>query len=331
MTADPQAAQPTSQPPVSGSPVGNLPSPSGFALLAKRLWNWTTNCIVTALVLVLGLGFGRQVIRWWTLDAPGDPMSHAPPQPGSGLGDLVRPHEIRFGHHTWRIRRESVAGSREQAMAGLRSSCRVATQASTPPLSSALQGEQHLLDVLRQRTPTDHEPGKWGIYEVDDHFPTVVGIREPDSVPPPTLGKSISQKGCRVVTWGLAVPMSAGAWTLYTFHQTAPSNGESPEFEPPPNGKALLALEVEGGGMLTAVRGSARAETWKSFYDQWFESRGWTAGGGWHQFGRTWSKHYQEKSEGPAGTTDVQFGEDGGGGLSGLLLFTPAPDKLHGK
>lgn len=331
MTVDPLATNPAPQPPLSDTPAGSPSSPKSFAVLARRVSNWTTNSLVTVLVLVLGLGVGRQVIRWWTLDAPDASSAQAPLRLGEGLGDPGRPHEIRFGNSAWRVRREMVTGSREQAVARLRSSCRAATQIATAPAGRNTQGEQRLLDSLRKRKPLDQEFGKWAVYNLDDHFPMLVGVREPDGPQSPTLGQNVAQMGSRVVTWGLAVPMSQGAWTLYTFHPTTPFSGESPDFGLPPNGTVVLSLEVEGGGVLAAIRGPAPVAVWKSFYDRWFETHGWTAAEGWRQVGSTWSRSFVGKPEGPAGRTDVQFGEDGRGGLSGLVLFTPAPDKPHGK
>lgn len=322
MTVDPKAAPPS---PLPDGPPGSSP-PKSFAFLAKRVWNWTTNCIVSALILVLGLGFGRQVIRWWAVDTPGNPVSHAPLELGEGWGEPGRLHEIRFGNSAWQVRREPAKGDREQALAELRSSCREATRSSSLPPGVAAQGEQRLLDALRKHNPADREAGKWRLYELEDHFPIVVGVREPEANGA-TPGQNVAQEGSRVVTWGLAVPMSAGNWTLYTFHQTSPSAGGSQDFGVPPNGNVALALEVEGGGRLMAVRGPARMEVWKSFYDQWFADRGWTAAGAWRQVGQTWSRRYWEKSEQRAGRTDVQFGEDSRGGVSGLLLYAPAPDK----
>lgn len=331
MTADSQATHSAPQPPRSDTPSGRSPSPKSFALLAKRLSNWTTNSIVTVLVLVLGLGVGRQVIRWWKLDTPNASPAGAPLNLGDGLGDPGRPHEIRFGNSAWRMRREMVTGSREQAVAGLRSNCRAVAQVECGSVGGVTPGEQRLLQSLRKRTPLDREDGKWAVYEVDEHFPMVVGVREPGGPQVPTVGQNVAQTGARVVTWGLAVPVSHKAWTLYTFHPATSFSGGSPEFGLPPKGSVVLSLEVEGGGRLTAVRGTMQVAAWKSFYDRWFQTRGWTAAEGWHQVGSIWSRCYVDKPTGPAGRTDVQFGEDDRGGLSGLVLFTPAPDKAHGK
>ena len=43
--------------------------PPGFAGLAKRISAWTTRGLLTLMVLVAGLGFGRQVLKWWAADA----------------------------------------------------------------------------------------------------------------------------------------------------------------------------------------------------------------------------------------------------------------------
>ena len=50
---------------------------SGFAMVAQRISGWTTNGLLTAIVLLAGLGFGRHTLRWWAADAspPGNPAS----------------------------------------------------------------------------------------------------------------------------------------------------------------------------------------------------------------------------------------------------------------
>jgi hypothetical protein len=41
---------------------------TGFALVAKRFTNWTSNLLVTAIVIVAALTFGRQLTYWWATD-----------------------------------------------------------------------------------------------------------------------------------------------------------------------------------------------------------------------------------------------------------------------
>ena len=63
------------------SPVSS--EPPGFAALAKRISSWTTNSLLTLLVLVAGLGFGRQVLKWWRADAS-PPAGRASFRPAMG-------------------------------------------------------------------------------------------------------------------------------------------------------------------------------------------------------------------------------------------------------
>jgi hypothetical protein len=323
MTVDPKAAH---QPAPSPSAADHSRAPTGYARLARRLSSWTTNCILTVIVLVVGLSFGRQVLRWWDLDASNSPNSRVAVDVGDGLGELDRPQEIQFGAATWRIRRQPLAGSREQAVAGLRASCREATRSSSMPECALAMGEQQLLDSLSRRSPQDQEPGKWGIYHLDDHFPIVVGVREPTGPK-----QRVAQTGRRVVTWGLAVPISQGAWTLYTFSQRAPSAGSLLDISIPPHSISILSLETDTGGRLTAIKGQGGEEVWKSFFDQWFQTRGWAPAAPWRRLGATWSRRYLEKPEERAAKTDVQFGADVRGGLAGLLVSTPALRKPEGK
>ena len=320
MTVDPK---PAPQPNLPASPREDPRASSGYALLAKRLSSWTTKCVLTALVLVLGLGFGRQVIQWWAADWSATSSPQLAEGIGDRLGDSLAPHDIQFGASQWRIRRESVTGSPEQAVAALRASCRAATQASGFPESQPEGSEKRLLDSLADRKPVAQEPGKWAIYQLDDRFPMIVGTREPDAAASANRGQPVAGTRRRVVTWGLGLPASGTAWTLWTFHQATPVGESVPDLPLPPMSSIVVALRVEGGGAMMAFRGPARAESWKSFCDLWFKGRGWSAAA-WRQSGTTWSTSYREKPDGPAAKVEVQFGEDGRGGLSGMLLLSPA-------
>ena len=308
------------------TPGQSTSAPSGFGLLAKRISSWTTKCIVTGVILVLGIGVGRQVLQWWKGDVSGSVKTPPAVGVGDGLGEPGGAHEIQFGASSWTLRRQSFAGPREAALSALRASCRDATRSGGTPEGYAEEAEEKLLDSLLNREPVDQEPARWGLYQLDQSFPMVIGTREAAPGPPANHACQVAGSGRRVVTWGLAVPMSQGAWTLYTFHPTGPSSGLQPglpELPMPPASRRILALQVAGGGSITALAGPAQPETWKRCFDRWFETRGWAAAGNWDHAGSRWSRCYVEKTEGPAARADVQLAADGSGGMSGLLLVTP--------
>jgi hypothetical protein len=146
----------------------------------------------------------------------------------------------------------------------------------------------------------------------------------------PRLAGPVAGSTGRVVTWGLVVPASPGAWGLYTFHLGTSSPAQAPEFPCPTGSSRILAVHVSGGGAVVAFRGDGPPEVWKSFYDQWFRSQGWTSGS-WRQWGDSWSVRYVRQTDGRAASVDIQFGSDGRGTRSGLLTYTPAASGGQGE
>ena len=76
---------------------------SGFVRLARRISAWTTNGLLTVIILVAGLGFGRQVLHWWAADTRAKTASGTP-SAGDGLGDPSQPHVLQFGDQPWSLR-----------------------------------------------------------------------------------------------------------------------------------------------------------------------------------------------------------------------------------
>ena len=49
--------------------------PPSLGRLARRISRWTTNSLLTAMLLVIALGFGREVLHWWHDDAGPRPLA----------------------------------------------------------------------------------------------------------------------------------------------------------------------------------------------------------------------------------------------------------------
>lgn len=321
-------------------PTGKLragkPPRSGFALLATRISSWTTRCLLSALILLASLAFGRQVIEWWQAD---EPASVGPPPQlamTDGLGDPERTHQLQFGDAPWAIVRRVVVASREEAAALLRSSCRELTIASPLPAAPAGPSEQEFLASLVGESPVDEEAGQWQIYQLQSGFPMVVATRAAAIGPPSTEGEQVAEESRRVVTWGLAVPVADRTWTLYTFYPATSANGplaDLPEIPLPPNSRKTISMRASGGGAMVAFNGEPQGGEWRAFFDRWFHQRGWRAVAKWTRSGSTWHARYARAADRPAQTVDVQFGPDGRGRLAGLLLVTsahPKPAKSEG-
>jgi len=104
-----------------------------YAQIAKRISTCTTNCLLTAVVLVAGPGLGRQILAWWKADDGGPNAASSLAGLSDGLGDPSRMHILQFGDQPWSLRRQTIFGDERSATMALRASCRdVIRQARLP-------------------------------------------------------------------------------------------------------------------------------------------------------------------------------------------------------
>lgn len=277
-----------------------------FATLAKRISAWTTNSLLTLLILVTGVGFGRQTLKWWAADASASSI------PGDRLCAPSPFQTLQFGDNVWSLRRRSVVGDKKRVSEQLRAACR--EMLGREPLvdhsySSLVPKGEGKLDFLAGLTPVDHKTGKWRLYELHDAFPMAVGVAtKPNS------------KEDHAVVWGLALPVGDRQWTLSTFQMgisTSEGAFDKREVPLPHGGRQTLAMSASDG-RIVAFSGPNRPEDWKKFYDNWFSHQGYQPTT-WRQVGSAW----YAKFLGHGDSVDVRFGPNERGDLSGLWMMTP--------
>jgi hypothetical protein len=303
-----------------------------YARLAKRISATTTNCLLTAVVLVAGLVFGRQVLRWWAAD-PAQSPDASPPRgyPAEildGLGDPRRPHTLQFGDQPWSLRRQSITGDRQAAATALRAACREVIRQDRPPDQPPAPAETNLLSRLAARDPAEQAPGKWRLYELTESLPMVVGTRPQPAAADPPPGKNPAAMGDRVVVLGVAMPMGSEGWTLFSFQPEGPDGQHPaglPEVPIPAGCRKTFSMGVAGGGAMFAFEGLQGPETWINFYDRWFAAHDWKTIGGWQESGTGWHARYAPPAQDPAAFVDVHLGSDGPHRSTGLLLLSPSP------
>jgi hypothetical protein len=258
-------------------------APPGFARVARQVSSWTSKGILTVVILVAGLVFGREVLTWWGSDMTAAPQLARGVAVGEGLGNPAEPHWLQFGDQSWSFTLQAAGGSAKEVAATLRANCRATTQAAVVPDDPPGPAEQDFLRSVAGRKPVEEEAGKWQLYELEGAYPMVAGVlgtqrAEPARsnvapVPSPHFAR-------RVVTWGLAVPKGPNTWTVYAFHR-APRPGASEQYLSevalPPGALRTLAIGAAGGGGMLSFRGPPEVETWKQFFDSWLGSRGWNA------------------------------------------------------
>ncbi len=324
---------------------------SDYAQLARRISGTTSKCLLTAIVLVAGLGFGRQVLHWWREDETPSEAEDLSARLADGLGDPERLHTLQFGDLPWSLLRQSLDGSKDQAAAALRASCREVLQqnatgrptagrseaqgADGRPPQGTTEGTKSLEDPGEGRSegeflrrlvatePAEEEPGKWRLYELNETFPMVVGTAGATDAP----AESHAAGAVHLATWGMAVPDGPQGWTLWTFQQEDVSTEGfrvTKDGITPPFCTRTLSIKVANGGAVVGYRGNCEPEDIVAFYDDHFARHNWEAAVPWQQSAGGYHARFVAAAVGPADAADVHIGLDGTGGLSGLLMITPA-------
>jgi len=300
---------------------------SGFAELARRISAWTSRALVSAIILVAGLAFGRQVLHWWAAGEGERPTAATELTVAGGLGDPRLEHTLQFGGQSWSMSRSTAVADASGVLPLLRAKCREALPAASTPAGAAGPAEEGLLDRVRREKPVAEDPATGSrIYELDAAYPMVIGVRAAKS-PSDHLPDRVADPLGRVVTWGIGVPAGPDSWTLYVFHSAPRKDGAAsgPSANPvPPGSRLWLGMEAAGGGAIHAFTGSDQPAAWKRFFDSWFAAHGWRVEGAWQERDSIWAAHCVGTRPETAGSLDVEFGPNRRGELTGLVLVTPS-------
>jgi hypothetical protein len=221
--------------------------------------------------------------------------------------------------------RQTVVGTRDEALAALRKSCRELTSSGGSPEGPTGPAEQQFLESLTERPAQVEGPGDWQIHELKGGFPMVVGTRIGGDATPSGERTELAHAPRRVVTWGLGVPTQDQSWSLYTFHPTHSRLGpwaDPPEIPLPPGSRSTLSMQVVGGGRTVAFAGPLEEGAWKEHFDRWSADHDWAPVGRWGRSGSFWHRRYVRSGGFEDQAVDVQFGPDGRGRARGLLMMT---------
>src|SRR5687768_3893786 len=93
----------------------------GFGRLARRIGGWTANLLATAIVVVAGLGLGRQVLVWWNevSPTPAAALVHS----DHGLTPDVLPADLRLWTTRGPVEVARVFGDRQVVLAEMIRKC----------------------------------------------------------------------------------------------------------------------------------------------------------------------------------------------------------------
>ncbi|MEI8372462.1 MAG: hypothetical protein WCJ35_06460 [Planctomycetota bacterium] len=294
--------------------------------LARRISAWTTNGLLTFMLVVIALGFGREVLHVWHNER--SPLSV--PVPTDSLGDAAAPHILEFGDQAWSIRRQEFSGRQSDLPVALQDACRAAMVDSRPRSEPADAAEQELLKRLASERPVAEEHGQWQLYQWGGGHPVLIGTRAVETadesrrtkVHPTKSGTTLDETTYRVVIWGVAVPAAANVWTLYLFQSggaAGRAGGGSGEIPLPPGGHRLISIRAAAGGAIAAFSADD-GDAARKFYDRWFADRGWTVAARWQQIALGWHARFEMRSPAPAMAVDIRLGLDPQSRWTGLVM-----------
>jgi hypothetical protein len=301
--------------------------------LARRISRWTTNCLLTVMLLVIALGFGRQVRHWWHDDTvaqrggKGDSPIFADTKIGTVPSGSADTEVLVFGDQNWSIRRQEFTGAPGAVPAALVQFCRTAI-ADVPPRGDAADAvEEDVLKRLAAEKPVAEEPGKWRLFQGSEGVPIVIGTR---NVWQPAARTTLAKPLYRVVIWGMAAPASTSAWTIYVFQAGGAGTGISQsmvQLPLPPGGHRLASIGAAGNSITAFSADGGLDDPIRRFYDRWFTEHGWTAAIGWRQSGTGWQARFETSAGGTAVAVDVRLSSDSKGRCTGLLMESQLESK----
>jgi hypothetical protein len=321
---------------------------------------WTTNLIVSGMILVLALGLGREIVCWWRVD----PAAVAPGVGALDLGssDPFGPFTLEFGDAPYTIEQQAGRGDRKQAIEQLLAGCRIAAERGHLPTEPPAEAEQRLLESTAALEPLEVYRPQAGtlagvrFYGPAAGLPLVVGVASIDlpaapptaaqslpaaadsskaaqkSAPQPAAGSQLGASRDRVLVWGIAAPAGPQAWSLYTFRLSQPSAiplADMPSVRLPPASARTMSLRDARGETLVGFAGHGATEDWRGFFAADLGRASAVLADKWQLTGGVWHARYVLPAAGPADkgptTVELQFGPDPDGRLSGLVRIVPQP------
>jgi hypothetical protein len=297
---------------------------ASFGKLAKRITGITSNCLFTAIVLVAGLGVGRQILIWWSADAP----RQAAPSPtgdlAGGLGDPTQLHLLQFGGQGWSMARREFHGPRKEAEKQLRRDCRQEIGNASLPQGSQTLEQSNLLASLAKSQAIDAELPHWQLFAPDPNTPVLIGVKPPLQANEKQTKTEPDANASRVVLWGISLPKGGEDWSILIFIPSAgveKSPHELPDVPLPPKCRKILAVQAVNGGKIATFSGPNEPEAWRGHFEKWFAPEGWKPISPWQRTGSAWYTQYRGNSGGKIVEVDLHFAPDNRGELTGMMIF----------
>lgn len=299
--------------PSSESPApreATAPLAPSFGKLARRITAVATNLLLTAIVLVVLIAAGREVIRLWRapetppLSAVISSSSTASDQPGStflGVSDRLPPLELSI------LRGDRAAAVAQLAKMGIAAAKKRRAVAPT----EMLPAERALLARCEQVAPLVHD-GAASAYEVPGDLPQVLVVSDH-----------------QLVFCGIGLARGDNAWSLYGLTLQATQQVAGFDKIPlPPDTSRVLSLANSTPVSTLVFVGVGPPQVWQTHYEAWFHQEKWQLLQPWQRQGEVWQAAYGDPAS-PGSQIVLQFSPAAERqGWHGLLILTTATTHL---
>ncbi len=318
------------------------PTTAGYASVGTKITNWTSNFLATAVVLIIALTVGTQLISSFRWEDEGG-LSRTANTELIQAWPVLESCALEFGDLPFQLERESARCDRERVVALLQDKCRQALEQDAIPVGPMTTKETAAIQSLIQKShtvPIEERKGKWRIFHIETtdgqlNIPLVVGVRDNVDLKNGTPNESdMMGLNSRLVVWGLGMPSESGLasetipttdiqsknssaeadsdrvvhnWTTFV----ARSAPESPAHTGrrklvPLNFDRTLAIANENGTSMIGFKGP-EANQAISFYNQLAVSENWEVAVPWCQTSGHWSAQFKPPRESPLQGIQVQL------------------------
>lgn len=258
----------------------------GWTAIARRITGWTSNLLVTFLILGAGLAFGVQVLIWWK-EAPtdGNPSSDIKTTERQTNTEAWAEFRGVGGRFSWL----TIQDDENAAIRRAQEICREAAQEATFPAGLPDLAEQDVLAKLGNLSPVCEGPHGVRVYRYPGDFPVWVGVKIVKEVVPRSElenNGNLASQGSRIVAWTFLIRGEQREWTIYrvstdtgigTQESTIVPN-EADMLFPIPPGASVVSRFSPGSGAFFGIfqeTSPGTSATWTLFLDRQLHTAGW--------------------------------------------------------
>ncbi len=297
-----------------------------YADLGRRIVAWTSNLLATAVVMVIALVAGTQLVSYWV------PEESTAETSGFELADawpVFDACSLEFGAAPFELVREHATGGEDVVIRMLQDRCRRVLENNTLPARAIGPQEQKLIETSTQLTPIEQQSGKWRIFrsqkfpgegdleaqELSSQLPLVLGIR--DDCPDQSAESGMTS---RLVVWGIALAGDDETWTTYVGNAATKSNSAHRQQNWIPRfSKRTLAISDQKGGALVGFVGGDVTEA-IGFYNDLANQNGWTLASPWQESNEGWLARFTAGPDSSFAGIQVQLHVNHNQAMQGILL-----------